>query len=172
MQRPNSASSANNNRGPANGMNAGGMNNNHGMNNAHGANNPASANANHGANNTNIHSANNNSHGPNSAGIHAGGGSNSSRSPTIAHRGPPTTTRELKTHSGASVQANYRGGHVRSIQAHGVKVERTTHGARHVETVHNGRRVVAMGGHRGYMERPYLNRNGRTYVQRTYVPTL
>src|SRR6266567_7652606 len=27
---------------------------------------------------------------------------------------------------------------------------------------------INAGGHRGYMERPYLNRGGRTYVQRTY----
>src|SRR5437016_4272191 len=27
---------------------------------------------------------------------------------------------------------------------------------------------INAGGHRGYMERPYLNRGGGTYVQRTY----
>jgi len=32
----------------------------------------------------------------------------------------------------------------------------------------NGRTVVA-GAHGGYVQRPYLVRNGRTYVQRTYV---
>jgi hypothetical protein len=36
-------------------------------------------------------------------------------------------------------------------------------------TERNGRRLVAMGPHRGYMERPYYrDRSGRAYVQRTY----
>jgi hypothetical protein len=41
-------------------------------------------------------------------------------------------------------------------------------GDRRVVTEHNGRTLVTTGPHRGYMERPYLNRNGRTYYQRTY----
>jgi hypothetical protein len=41
-------------------------------------------------------------------------------------------------------------------------------GDRRVVTEHNGRTLVSTGAHRGYMERPYLNRNGRTYYQRTY----
>ena len=35
-------------------------------------------------------------------------------------------------------------------------------------TERNGRTLVSTGAHRGYMERPYLNRNGHTYYQRTY----
>src|SRR5439155_1059200 len=89
---------------------------------------------------------------------------NAARTPTAAHRGPPATTREIKTRSGASVQARYKGGHVRTVQAHNMKIEHSAHGQRRIETVHNGRRVVSMGGRRGYMERPYLNRGGRTYV--------
>src|SRR5205807_8490905 len=93
---------------------------------------------------------------------------NASRTTTAAHRGPPTTTREIKTRSVASVQASYKGGHVRTIQAHNMKIEHSAHGQRRIETVHNGRRVGSMGGRRGCMERPYLNRGGRTFVQRTY----
>ena len=37
-----------------------------------------------------------------------------------------------------------------------------------IVTERNGRRLVGMGPHRGYMERPFLNRNGRAYYQRTY----
>jgi hypothetical protein len=38
-----------------------------------------------------------------------------------------------------------------------------------VVTERNGRRLVSMGPHRGYMERPYYrDRYGRAYVQRTY----
>ena len=42
-------------------------------------------------------------------------------------------------------------------------------GDRRIVTERNGRRLVAMGPHRGYMERPYYrDRYGRAYVQRTY----
>ena len=41
-------------------------------------------------------------------------------------------------------------------------------GDRRVVTERNGRTLVSTGAHRGYMERPYLNRNGHTYYQRTY----
>ena len=41
-------------------------------------------------------------------------------------------------------------------------------GERRVVTEQNGRRLVSTGAHSGYMERPYLNRNGHTYYQRTY----
>src|SRR5439155_1282022 len=92
---------------------------------------------------------------------------NTTHGPNAAH-GAPTTTREIPPRSGASVQASYKGGHVRTIQAHNMKIEHSAHGQRRIEAVHNGRRVVSMGGRRGYMERPYLNRGGRTYVQRTY----
>jgi len=148
------------------------------MNNARGPNGAAGANAAHGANNArgakaaggaNADRGMNNTRGANTAGgANAGHALNASRTTTAAHRGPPTTTREIKTRSGASVQASYKGGHVRTIQAHNMKIEHSAHGQRRIETVHNGRRVVSMGGRRGYMERPYLNRGGRTYVQRTY----
>jgi hypothetical protein len=160
---------------PGNG--AGAVNNARGMNNARGGNSAAGANAAHGANNArggNAAAGANAAHGANSArgsntGANAAHVPNASRTTTTAaHRGPPTTTRQIKTRSGASVQASYKGGHVRTIQAHNMKIEHSAHGQRRIETVHNGRRVVSMGGHRGYMERPYLNRGGRTYVQRTY----
>ena len=41
-------------------------------------------------------------------------------------------------------------------------------GERRVVTERNGRRLVSDGPHRGYSERPYLNRNGHAYYQRTY----
>jgi hypothetical protein len=42
-------------------------------------------------------------------------------------------------------------------------------GERQIVTVRpDHSRVVSMGPHRGYVERPYLARGGRTYVQRTY----
>src|SRR5437016_761988 len=180
--RPNNASNATHgpnaaHGAPAGSNGAGGANNARGMNNARGANTAAGANAAHGANNArganaaggaNANREMNKARGANNAGANAAHGANAARTTTAAHRGPPTTTREIKTRSGASVQASYKGGHVRTIQAHNMKIEHSAHGQRRIETVHNGRRVVSTGGHRGYMERPYINRGGRAYVQRTY----
>ena len=64
--------------------------------------------------------------------------------------------------------ASYRGGNVRSIQSHGVRVDRGMHGGRHVVTERNGRRVVGYGHGYGYAQRAYFNRGGRAYYQRTY----
>ena len=41
-------------------------------------------------------------------------------------------------------------------------------GERRIVTEQNGRRLVSEGPNRGYLERPYVNRYGRTYYQRTY----
>jgi hypothetical protein len=42
-------------------------------------------------------------------------------------------------------------------------------GERRIVTVRpDHSRLVSMGPHQGYLERPYLTRNGRTYIQRTY----
>jgi hypothetical protein len=49
-----------------------------------------------------------------------------------------------------------------------MRIEHGVHGGRHIESIHNGRRVVSMGRHGGYSQRAYYNRGGRTYVQRTY----
>jgi len=66
------------------------------------------------------------------------------------------------------VTASYRGGHVRSIQGHNMRVDRGMHGNRRITTERNGRRIVGMGHGRGYSERAYYNRGGRAYYQRTY----
>jgi hypothetical protein len=60
-------------------------------------------------------------------------------------------------------------GRVASIHAGGTHIERGFHGERHIVTQHGTYRVVSMGRNRGYLERPYFNRNGRAYIQRTYV---
>jgi hypothetical protein len=83
-------------------------------------------------------------------------------------RGAPTTSRQITTKSGAKVTANYRGGNVRTIQAHNMRIDHGAHGNRRIVTEHNGRRVVSMGHGRGYSERAYYNRGGRAYYQRTY----
>jgi len=109
-----------------------------------------------------------NAHGPNAPGANNPHNASAAHGAAAAHRGPPTTTREIKTKSGATVHASFRGGKVRTIEAHNMKIEHGLHGERRIVTEHNGRRIVSMGHGRGYAERPYFNRGGRAYVQRTY----
>jgi hypothetical protein len=57
------------------------------------------------------------------------------------------------------------GGQIRSIHtANGVTINRTVTGQRTIVTARNGRTLVSTGPHGGYMQRPYLNRNGRMYL--------
>ncbi|HEX3741116.1 MAG TPA: hypothetical protein VHV29_15570 [Terriglobales bacterium] len=149
------------------GSNNGGMNNNaHGgmNNNARGGMN---SNARGGMNNNARGGMNNNARGGmnNNA---RGGMNNNARGNMNAHRGPATTAREIHTRSGAVVHASFRGGHVRSIQAHGMRIDHGVHGGRRIVSEHNGRRIVSMGPHRGYTQRAYYSHGGRVYVQRTY----
>jgi len=53
-------------------------------------------------------------------------------------------------------------------QRRGITIHRGLYGDRRIVTERNGRRVVSMGPHRGYLEHAYLRRNGRQYIQRTY----
>ena len=67
--------------------------------------------------------------------------------------------------------ATYRpNGGIRSVRAGGMEINHGLRGDRRIVTVRADRsRVVSMGPRRGYVERPYMARGGRTYVQRTYV---
>jgi len=57
-----------------------------------------------------------------------------------------------------------------SVHAGGMQINHGLRGERQIMTVRpDHSRVVSMGPHRGYVERPYMARGGRTYVQRTYV---
>ncbi len=61
-------------------------------------------------------------------------------------------------------------GRVSAIQAGGMQINHGLRGERRIVTVRpDHSRVVSMGPHHGYVERPYMTRGGRTYVQRTYV---
>ncbi len=70
--------------------------------------------------------------------------------------------------SGGTARLNAKG-QVRSIDQNGIHIEYAGHGARTTVAIRNGARVVTTGRHQGYVERPYVTRNGHTYVQRTYV---
>ena len=57
-----------------------------------------------------------------------------------------------------------------SVHVGGMQVDHGLRGERRIVTVRpDHSRVVSMGPRRGYVERPYIVRGGRTYVQRTYV---
>ena len=72
----------------------------------------------------------------------------------------------LKSGGTANLRPN---GKVRSIDRGGVHIQYGLHGDRKIVSEHNGARIVTTGSHRGYVQRPYVVRNGHTYVQRTYV---
>ena len=62
------------------------------------------------------------------------------------------------------------GGRIETIRTPGgATIYRGPHGGRMVVREHDGRRLVSMGPHRGYLERPYMrDRFGREYRMRTY----
>ena len=61
-------------------------------------------------------------------------------------------------------------GSLSTIHAGGMQITHGLRGDRQIVTVRPDQsRVVSMGLHRGYVERPYISRGGRTYVQRTYI---
>ena len=58
---------------------------------------------------------------------------------------------------------------VAAIHTNGMSIDHGLHGTRKIVAERNGRTFVATGRHEGYVERPYLNRGGHAYYQRTYV---
>ncbi len=79
----------------------------------------------------------------------------------------PTQTVQLP--GGPAAVSRRANGAVATIHAPGMTINHTLRGPRTVVKESNGRRIVAVGRAGGYVQRPYLVRNGRTYVQRTYV---
>src|SRR5271168_2578339 len=80
----------------------------------------------------------------------------------------PAVSRSVQTRSGNNVGLDKRG-NVRTIQGHGMTVNRGINGNRRVVTERNGQRFVSNGRRGGYAERPYRTYGGRSYYQRTYV---
>jgi len=77
--------------------------------------------------------------------------------------------REVHLRDGGSARFAHDG-RVREFQAHGLDVRRGIRGDRViVHTYPGGRRVVSLGAHVGFSERPYIQNGGRVYIQRTYV---
>lgn len=65
----------------------------------------------------------------------------------------------------ASIRPN---GQIRSINRNGMQINRGLNGSRHIESMHNGARVVSNGRGAGYVQRTYVVRGGHTYYSRTY----
>ena len=81
----------------------------------------------------------------------------------------PNGTVERVSLSGGRTAAFRPDGRVSAIHAGGMQINHGLRGERQIVTVRpDHSRVVSMGARRGYLERPYLARGGRTYVQRTY----
>ena len=81
---------------------------------------------------------------------------------------PNGTVARVSLSGGRTATFRPNGG-VRAIRAGGMQINHGLRGERRIVTVRpDHSRVVSMGPHQGYLERPYLTRNGRTYVQRTY----
>jgi hypothetical protein len=82
----------------------------------------------------------------------------------------PRTSTTTRTFSNGTTAKVGPGGRVQSIHtAGGATITRTSTGSRTIVSTHNGRTIVSTGGGRGFVERPYLNRGGRAYFQRTYM---
>ena len=55
--------------------------------------------------------------------------------------------------------ANLRpNGQIRSINRNGMQINHGLNGSRHIESTHNGARIVTTGKHAGYVQRPYVTR--------------
>ena len=106
-------------------------------------------------------------HGANAQGGKGQGGPNQHAGNQKPGHQPTRTTAKVGNHE----VAKDKRGKVRDIKsAHGANIHRDLRGGRKVEkSLPGGRKVVATGKNSGYMQRPYINRNGREYVQRTYV---
>jgi hypothetical protein len=85
-----------------------------------------------------------------------------------ANRRQPTGSRTVTLRNGGN--ATFRqNGQVRSIQTHGMTINRGLNGRRNIVASRNGRTVVAYGHAGGYSQRAYFRRGNTVYVQRTYV---
>ena len=59
--------------------------------------------------------------------------------------------------------------HVKDSKGGEMTINHGLNGGRIIVTERNGRTIVSMGAHGGYVQRAYFSRGGRDYYQRTYV---
>jgi len=83
--------------------------------------------------------------------------------------GPPRTTTTVRVGNSSATVTQRPGGRVATIQTNGMTISHPLRGPTTVVAERNGRTIVTTGRQGGYVQRPYFTRNGRSYVQRTYV---
>jgi hypothetical protein len=90
------------------------------------------------------------------------------RNGTEYHAGNKGQLTTLRTRGGTEARFDAEG-KVRSIHSSGMTINHGPRGDRVVETrLKDGGRVVVVGPHRGFVERPFM-RSGQPYMTRTYV---
>jgi hypothetical protein len=80
------------------------------------------------------------------------------------------TFQNVQLRGGGMAQISRRpNGRIADIYTNGMSIHQGFRGGRVIVSVRNGRTIVSTGPRSGYIQRPYLSRNGRTYYQRTYA---
>lgn len=100
---------------------------------------------------------------PGTGSMGKGGAGNVSKG---VNRPAPGRQVSLKGGGSAVIRPN---GQIRSINRNGMHIDHGLNGSRRIESTHNGARIVTTGRGRGYVQRPYVTRNGHAYVSRTVV---
>jgi hypothetical protein len=82
---------------------------------------------------------------------------------------PVTTTRPGRDLPISGGKAHLRpDGQISTVDKNGMHIEHNLHGGRTIVSERNGVRTVTTGRHGGYVQRPYVDRGGHHYYQRTY----
>ena len=93
-----------------------------------------------------------------------GGYTANNRGGVNSHRAPGRTV-SLRGGGSASFRPN---GQIRTINRNGMRIQHNLRGGRTIVTERAGVRIVARGGGRGYVQRAYITRGGRSFYSRTY----
>ena len=93
-----------------------------------------------------------------------GGYNAGNRASTNNHRAPGRTV-ALRGGGSASYRPN---GQVRVIHRDGMRIQHNLRGGRTIVTERRDVRIVIRGGGRGYVQRTYVTRGGRSFYSRTY----
>ena len=93
------------------------------------------------------------------------GGYNAANRGGVNTRRAPGRTVTLRGGGSANLRPN---GQIRIIHRDGMRIQHNLRGGRTIVTERGGVRIVARGGGRGYVQRAYLTRGGRSFYSRTY----
>ena len=83
----------------------------------------------------------------------------------MSNRRAPGRTVSLRGGGSANFRPN---GQIRVINRNGMRIQHNLRGGRTIVTERGGVRIVTRGGGRGYVQRAYVTRGGRSYYSRTY----